>query len=77
MIRMELGATWYTCPKSWQNFIEAFNAEDFGYGGDVPLECVQSNLIPYRAKYEEDKTGSAYLVFEEEKYYTMFALRWS
>ena len=77
MIKIKLGMTWQTCPKSWKNFIDAFDVGNFGYAADVPLERIQSKLIPYRAKYEEDKTGSAYLVFEEEKYYTMFVLRWS
>lgn len=76
MTILHLSTSFHRCPKSWQNFIISLK-EKYSEDGDISVDIIDKELRPYRAQYFEKVSHTLFVMFEEEKYLTAFALRWS
>lgn len=74
---LKLSTSFIHCPKTWQNFIDHLIKKYNVEYGDVPVSVIDNELKPYRAQYFEKVSHTLYVMFEEEKYLTLFNLRWS
>lgn len=76
MTILRLSTSFFHCPKSWQNFIN-FLKEKHSLEGDMPVDIIDKELRLYHAQYFEKVSHTLCVMFEEEKYLTLFTLRWS
>jgi hypothetical protein len=78
LVTLKLGDNLSQCPHAWQNFIsDIIASEDYiprDRVGDITIEYINKVLEPYRAYWDDPAVS---LVFEDEKYKTLFLLRWS
>ena len=73
---LQLDGSWNNCPVSWKNFMEelCLDGPSDRYG-DVSVDYINLQLLPYMAKFIDD---NRYLIeFESEAGLTAFLLRWS
>ena len=76
MIGFKLGNRMISCPKYWENFIDAIPMTDTFR--EVPITIINRELKKYNARHHFDAaTAAEYIEFKSEQDYTMFVLRWS
>ena len=78
MTGFELGENMYQCPKYWANFIYDLQDREKNYSRDVAIKTIQRELEKYGARYHfAGSMPNDWISFKDEKYFTMFVLRWS
>jgi len=76
MVRLELESSLMDCPKVWQNFIEDLTRaglEDRISSGGFTVKTLNHHLNRFGASYLEENN---FIDFADERYYTMFILRY-
>lgn len=76
MTVLQLSTSFFHCPKPWQNFINHL-IKKYDVKGDVPTSVIDNELKPYHAQYFEKVSHTLCIMFEAEKDYAWFVLRWS
>lgn len=81
IIRIKLGSTMINCPIYWKNFINMCQEKHYvPTSCDVPIIIIQTELIPYYARYIVDYINyepKEFIEFESEKHLAFFILKFS